>query len=220
MALATLGALCLVYLATGCNENFCASDVSKCQLLGACSCSLSNCSCCANCTRCLGDLWADCCTCMGLCPARNNSHKGGSAVSTVANLMPLTSLFDALTEMDVMPDPRLKWKVLRIPHTEEDINHLKPAADRTNGKKSETDTGTMTTATPETIEEEEGECVVVYMDECLSLGKCEDACSSMGATRQRWFHDGCCECVGHTCMAYGKPISQCKRCPKVGKTEL
>lgn len=26
---------------------------------------------------------------------------------------------------------------------------------------------------------------------------------SMGAKSYRWFHDGCCECVGDRCMNYG-----------------
>lgn len=29
----------------------------------------------------------------------------------------------------------------------------------------------------------------------------------------RWFHDGCCECVGHTCINYGINESRCLECP-------
>lgn len=29
----------------------------------------------------------------------------------------------------------------------------------------------------------------------------------------RWFHDGCCECVGHTCINYGINESRCTECP-------
>ena len=57
------------------------------------------------------------------------------------------------------------------------------------------------------------ECVVAYMDDCTSLGKCENTCRSMGAARQRWFHNGCCECVGSSCLSYGKNEPQCKECP-------
>ncbi|XP_072013736.1 twisted gastrulation protein homolog 1-A-like [Amphiura filiformis] len=219
VALATLSACVLFYLVTACNEHVCASDVSKCQLLGSCSCDMKNCSCCGNCTRCLGGLWSECCSCMGLCPRRNHSNQGSSKHSTVANLMQIPSLFDALTETDNIIDPRIKWNVFRITHEEEDVKHYRPASpavDKYSGKKTGIDTVDAANSTVAEDDVDEAACVIVYMDECLSLDKCELACTSMGATRQRWFHDGCCECVGHTCMAYGKPVSQCKRCPLTG----
>lgn len=46
-------------------------------------------------------------------------------------------------------------------------------------------------------------CSVVYMSHCLSWNKCKASCMSMGAKSYRWFHDGCCECVGDRCMNYG-----------------
>ena len=30
----------------------------------------------------------------------------------------------------------------------------------------------------------------------------------------RWFHDGCCECVGSTCINYGVNESRCRNCPE------
>ncbi|KAH3692547.1 hypothetical protein DPMN_193096 [Dreissena polymorpha] len=40
------------------------------------------------------------------------------------------------------------------------------------------------------------------------------SCRSMGASRYRWtHHEGCCQCIGHTCIDYGynKPLClQCK----------
>lgn len=30
----------------------------------------------------------------------------------------------------------------------------------------------------------------------------------------RWFHDGCCECVGSTCLNYGINESRCTTCPE------
>lgn len=47
-----------------CNENKCVTRVSKCQLTGACGCTLENCTCCVNCTLCLAELWDDCCACV------------------------------------------------------------------------------------------------------------------------------------------------------------
>ena len=29
----------------------------------------------------------------------------------------------------------------------------------------------------------------------------------------RWFHDGCCECIAHTCINYGINESRCLQCP-------
>lgn len=46
-------------------------------------------------------------------------------------------------------------------------------------------------------------CTVAYMSQCMSWNKCKNACMSMGASSYRWFHDGCCECVGFTCVNYG-----------------
>ena len=47
-------------------------------------------------------------------------------------------------------------------------------------------------------------CTVAYLSPCMSLGKCSETCSSMGASSYRWFHEyGCCECIGHTCLNYG-----------------
>ena len=73
----------------------------------------------------------------GLCPRRNHTNPGSSNHSTVANLMPLPSLFDALTETDNTIDPRIKWTVSRISHEEEDISHYKkapPSVDKYNGE--------------------------------------------------------------------------------------
>lgn len=41
------------------------------------------------------------------------------------------------------------------------------------------------------------------MAQCMSYSKCKSMCQSMGATSFRWFHDGCCECVGEHCINYG-----------------
>ena len=57
-------------------------------------------------------------------------------------------------------------------------------------------------------------CTVAYMSSCLSLGRCRQSCEAMGAARYRWFHaDTCCQCVGATCLSYGKAESLCLRCP-------
>lgn len=51
-------------------------------------------------------------------------------------------------------------------------------------------------------------CTVAYMSECMSYSKCKASCHSMGASSYRWFHDGCCECVGGSCIKYGNDESR------------
>lgn len=47
-------------------------------------------------------------------------------------------------------------------------------------------------------------CTVAFMSQCYSLRKCKESCKSMGAARYRWFHEqGCCQCIGDTCVSYG-----------------
>lgn len=35
-----------------------------------------------------------------------------------------------------------------------------------------------------------------------------------------WFHDGCCECVGSTCINYGINDSRCMKCPDSKEYDL
>ncbi|CAB0005119.1 unnamed protein product [Nesidiocoris tenuis] len=46
-------------------------------------------------------------------------------------------------------------------------------------------------------------CTVAYMSQCMSWNKCKGSCQSMGAASYRWFHDGCCQCIGDRCINYG-----------------
>lgn len=36
----------------------------------------------------------------------------------------------------------------------------------------------------------------------------------------RWFYDGCCECVGSTCINYGVKESRCTQCPETKDVDL
>ena len=48
-------------------------------------------------------------------------------------------------------------------------------------------------------------CTVAYMSQCMSVRKCRDSCQSMGAASFRWFDEyACCECIGNTCLNFGK----------------
>ncbi|VDK52640.1 unnamed protein product [Anisakis simplex] len=55
-------------------------------------------------------------------------------------------------------------------------------------------------------------CTVVYLDKCISHEQCSRQCLILGASMLRWFHTGCCECIGHTCLPYGSNIARCKYC--------
>lgn len=85
------------------------------------------------------------------------------------------------------------------------------------------------------------------MSQCVSVNKCKRTCESMGATSFRydipnnkltinqyssvypqikfefafrWFFDGCCECVGSTCINYGINESRCTLCPEAKEEDL
>ncbi|KAH8380006.1 hypothetical protein KR009_008483 [Drosophila setifemur] len=62
-------------------------------------------------------------------------------------------------------------------------------------------------------------CTVLYLDQCTSWNKCRQTCLKTGATSYRWFHDGCCECVGEHCVNYGINESRCRLCPEPGVEE-
>lgn len=67
--LTALTALLLVFsvhLSYSCNEQVCASIVSKCMLTQSCKCDSQNYSCCVECFKCLGHLQLECCSCLGM----------------------------------------------------------------------------------------------------------------------------------------------------------
>ncbi|KAM4026797.1 twisted gastrulation protein homolog 1 [Anomaloglossus baeobatrachus] len=55
-------------------------------------------------------------------------------------------------------------------------------------------------------------CTVVYFDDCMSIHQCKVSCESMGASKYRWFHNACCECVGPECIDYGSKTVKCMNC--------
>lgn len=70
LSLTALTALLLivsVHLSYSCNEQVCASIVSKCMLTQSCKCDSKNYSCCHECFKCLGHLQLECCSCLGKC---------------------------------------------------------------------------------------------------------------------------------------------------------
>uniref|UniRef100_A0AAQ5XJF5 Twisted gastrulation BMP signaling modulator 1 n=1 Tax=Amphiprion ocellaris TaxID=80972 RepID=A0AAQ5XJF5_AMPOC len=109
-------------LTSGCNKALCASDVSKCLIQELCQCRPSdgNCSCCKECMLCLGNLWEECCDCVGMCNPKNYSDSPATSKSTVEELhRPIPSLFRALTEGDAP----INMMVVSFPVAEELSHH-------------------------------------------------------------------------------------------------
>lgn len=45
-------------------------------------------------------------------------------------------------------------------------------------------------------------------------------CKQCARFGYRWFFDGCCECVGSTCINYGIKESRCAQCPDTKDIDL
>ncbi|XP_012223504.1 twisted gastrulation protein homolog 1-A [Linepithema humile] len=208
MLIAAIVAILYLTLSTkhseACNESICASVVSKCMLTQSCKCDLVTCTCCKECFSCLSHLYDECCSCVDLCPKPNITDNPLSKKSHVEDFsVPVPALFVALTsEEDVLG----RWLTLTFPvdydskvfahekeikyytQTEEEQHPLKPNIVTVN-------------------------CTVAFMAQCSSWNKCKASCQSMGASSYRWFHDGCCECIGERCINYGINESRCTHCP-------
>ncbi|RWS26071.1 protein twisted gastrulation-like protein [Leptotrombidium deliense] len=193
-----------------CNEAVCASIVSKCMLTQSCKCDLkTNSSCSRDCFFCLDYLYTECCSCVEMCPKPNETESILSSKSHVETLPePMQNLFDVLTEDK---DPHLRWTSETFPVQISFITSV-----GTDPKEIKFGTGTKVTMKSDGIDQEEDvqvNCTVAYMAQCMSWNKCKSSCRSMGATSYRWFHDGCCECVGANCVNYGINESKCLQCP-------
>ncbi|CAL1261974.1 unnamed protein product [Larinioides sclopetarius] len=194
------------YVAFGgrCNEAVCASIVSKCMLTQSCKCDAKNISCSKDCFYCLDFLYSECCSCVEMCPKTNESDNYLSMKSHVEDLPePFPDLFSVLTEEK---DSLLRWTSYTFPvevsfiSLDKDVKFITAKATDSNGGQGQ-------------LEPMAVNCTVAYMSQCMPWNKCKDSCCSMGASSYRWFHDGCCECVGSTCVNYGINESRCLDCP-------
>ncbi|CAH1780334.1 unnamed protein product [Owenia fusiformis] len=200
----------------GCNEAICASVVSKCMLLKSCECEMldkGNCSCCTDCHQCLADYYMDCCDCVGMCapPDPNENMYKTSSIEDLSD--PIPELFNVLTQE---PDALFRWTSYSYP-VHEDVLFFKPGMDFavTVDKQNKLHKVRHHHQTNLNFEKlEDMNCTVAFMSQCMSLNKCKSSCKSMGSARYRWFHDhGCCQCVGTTCVDYGKKKPLCLKCP-------
>uniref|UniRef100_H2Y5W7 Uncharacterized protein n=1 Tax=Ciona savignyi TaxID=51511 RepID=H2Y5W7_CIOSA len=191
-----------------CNKARCASVVSYCLIQDKCGCDATiNCSCCADCARCLDQHYRHCCDCVGMRRGRNyTTIVPPIMTSTVAIFdKPEPRLFVALTESSV---PALRCSIVRFPVSQELAAHGSRELyhRRHHGKPPEVAQDIEHTATKDPI------CVVMYFDECMSLNDCRMNCESTGSTSYRWFHNGCCECVGPDCLNHGHMEAKCSNC--------
>ncbi|XP_037814020.1 protein twisted gastrulation-like, partial [Lucilia sericata] len=192
------------YAAKSCNEEVCGSIVSKCILTQSCKCEQKDESCFKDCVRCMGKKYFEnCCGCVDLCPkASSNVETSLSQKSHVENLEGVPELFEALV---TSPADEYSWSILTFPVNYEAAlrgSNLKTNEIYSGKTENELDTDLL------------ANCTVVYFDHCVSWNKCRQSCRSYGASSYRWFHDGCCECVGSTCLNYGVNESRCKFCPE------
>lgn len=208
-----LGAVTIVFLtiasfSKACNEAICASVVSKCMLTGSCKCDLVTCTCCKECFNCLSYLYDECCSCVDLCPKPNVTDNPLSKKSHVEEFSePVPGLFLALT---ADPDPHKRWLTYTYP-VDFNVTMFKSKQDHEPKYYMQSiDTESKHPQKPNTVTVN---CTVAYMAQCSSWNKCKASCQSMGATSFRWFHDGCCECIGNTCINYGINESRCLHCP-------
>lgn len=203
--------LCNVPEALSCNEAVCGSVVSKCLLTKSCNCDFNfdNCTCCKDCLNCLGSLYSECCSCVDMCPKPNYTSSPLSKKSHVEEFQEtVPGLFNALTEA---PDSYNRWNSTTFPI---DIDISQYA-----NKKEIKLLMQQNNAEQQVIPEKPNpniytvNCTVAFWSQCMSWTKCKSSCQSMGASSYRWFHDGCCECVGDKCINYGINESRCGSCP-------
>lgn len=206
----TVGLLFLAHSAFSCNEMVCASIVSKCMLTQSCKCDMKNCSCCKECSECLSYLYTECCSCLEMCPKPNETTNELSKQSHVEELEGFPNLFNVLTAEE---DPEERWRIFTFPidfdaalygpNGEGGTKYIMHSSDNELKARNFDDSSKITV-----------NCTVAYMSQCMSWNKCKESCQTMGASSYRWFHDGCCECVGQTCINYGINDSRCRECPE------
>ncbi len=168
------------------------------------------CDCCNRCQRCLDYLYAECCSCVGLCPHPSATELAAIPESVVFTFSEekgevVPSLWESLTETsDSRWDP-ITYPV-DIPPTKVKGSaavtaKLKLMPSSSSSSPDEVDAMMLGKDSPAQLVTVN--CTVVFQTEQMGKHKCRSNCVSMGATSGRYFRDGCCECVGHNCQNYG-----------------
>ncbi|KAK7807922.1 hypothetical protein U0070_000885, partial [Myodes glareolus] len=186
-------------------------NLSYLQELCQCRPGEGSCPCCKECMLCLGALWDECCDCVGMCNPRNYSDTPPTSKSTVEELHePIPSLFRALTEGDT----QLNWNIVSFPVAEELSHHenLVSFLETVNQPHHQNVSVPSNNVHAPYPSDKEHMCTVVYFDDCMSIHQCKISCESMGASKYRWFHNACCECIGPECIDYGSKTVKCMNC--------
>lgn len=198
----------LVNVVQTCNEQVCASMVSKCMLTQSCKCDLKNCSCCKECYNCLSYLYSECCSCVDMCPKPNATLNALSKKSHVEELEGIPGLFKALTDAS---DDEENWSTFSFPvdfdaalygaKLDKDFKYyLRKLSEFIQYWKGillnkffcifqidSTDQDL-----DASFKERESiityNCTVAFMSQCLSWNKCKTNCQSMGATSYRYIY--------------------------------
>lgn len=204
-----------------CDGDFCDDVVTKCTANRRCSCDFRRVACRKDCVDCLEEKFGKCCGCIdSLCPVDesegHSSHVGDIAESSY------DELFNVLTETD---DIHGRWTVANgssfklVDHPE--LGRLRVGLDEHSRKLvlshgDEQQLNSDYEGYPEdgseqdnNIERQPSNCVVAFINKQLAMSQCKRYCRSMGASSFRWFHEGCCECVGKSCIHYGLAQPKC-----------
>lgn len=173
-----------------------------------------NCTCCHDCQICLSRLYAECCSCVGLCPPPDPNDVPYKSSTIEILLDPIPDLFNVLTIED---DAQKRWSSFRYQVRKDAVSYT---MDRLADMETAVALHNPSNMVEMSQKVEMVNCTVAFMADCLSLKKCKTSCKSMGAARYRWFHDyGCCQCVGDTCPGYGLSEPRCLNCPRQDKME-
>lgn len=144
-----------------------------------------------------------------MCPKGEETESTLSSQSHVDSLSePAPNLFETLTEEN---DTLSRWTVYTRP-----VQVSFVTGGGSDPKELTFGPGTKVSFKGDGLDQEEDvqiNCTVAFMSDCMPYNKCKSSCTSMGATSYRWFHDGCCECVGSNCLNYGIDVSMCLYCP-------
>lgn len=209
VTIALLALIICPTLVLSCPRMQCAPIISKCQLIDACRCEAElDFSCYKNCSHCLGELYAECCSCVGKFrqqispPTRSHNICKQSAdlsLSTFPGVCPSEPEGDKSLESHVKMFNATNDELFDLFTSDGDYSerwhvHTLPAV-------SPTDTSVTT------------QCSMAFLSSCVDIYKCESSCIAMGAYGYRWFHIGCCECIGKYCPNFGINDIRCRDCP-------
>lgn len=171
---------------SSCNVSVCGSVVSKCLLNKDCECKVpGECHSLTKCKKCLDKHYTECCPCVSMCPTETARNVTESEISEFHGS---PAIFDVVAKM-----------LDNSFHTTYSNGELISADEMIEFEESN---------------HEDKTCTVLFINTCMSNKKCEAACEEMGAQSSRWFLDGCCECIGHSCIPSGINESKCTACPE------